>query len=157
MRTISRSAAAIIAVAALCAISIPATTTPAAASGDVVAFRGDVSPGTIVVRTSERRLYLVLGQGRAMAYPVGVGRAGRQWAGKSFIDSKRIKAEAARDALRAILDQGEVGISGVGLDKYGGRVLAEASTSRTRDVSAALLDAGVARRYSGGHRDGWCP
>jgi len=33
----------------------------------------------------------VLGQGRAMAYPVGVGRAGRQWAGKSFIDSKRIK------------------------------------------------------------------
>jgi lipoprotein-anchoring transpeptidase ErfK/SrfK len=91
MRTISRSAAAIIAVAALCSISIPATTTPAAASGDVVAFRGDVSPGTIVVRTSERRLYLVLGQGRAMAYPVGVGRAGRQWAGKSFIDSKRIK------------------------------------------------------------------
>ena len=91
MRTISRSAAAIIAVAALYSISIPAVTTPAAASGDVVAFKGDVSPGTIVVRTSERRLYLVLGQGRAMAYPVGVGRAGRQWAGKSFIDSKRIR------------------------------------------------------------------
>jgi lipoprotein-anchoring transpeptidase ErfK/SrfK len=50
-----------------------------------------VSPGTIVVRTNERRLYLVLGQGRAMAYPVGVGRAGRQWAGKSFIDSKRVR------------------------------------------------------------------
>ena len=44
--------------------------------GDVVAFNGDVSPGTIVVRTNERRLYLVLGQGRALAYPVGVGRAG---------------------------------------------------------------------------------
>jgi lipoprotein-anchoring transpeptidase ErfK/SrfK len=91
MRTISRSAAAIIAVAALSSITVPATISPAAASGDVVAFRGDVSPGTIVVRTGERRLYLVLGQGRAMAYPVGVGRAGRQWAGKSFIDSKRIK------------------------------------------------------------------
>ena len=33
------------------------------------------------MRTNERRLYLVLGQGRAMVYPVGVGRAGRQWAG----------------------------------------------------------------------------
>jgi endonuclease YncB( thermonuclease family) len=76
---------------------------------------------------------------------------------KARCNDERIKAEAARDALRAILDQGEVGISGVGLDKYGGRVLADASTSRTRDVSAALLDAGVARRYSGGHRDGWCP
>ena len=44
--------------------------------------------GTIVVRTSERRLYLVLGQGRAMAYPVGVGRAGMQWAGRAIIDEQ---------------------------------------------------------------------
>ena len=44
-----------------------------------------------MVRTNERRLYLVLGQGRAMVYPVGVGRAGTQWAGKSMIDSKRIR------------------------------------------------------------------
>jgi endonuclease YncB( thermonuclease family) len=70
---------------------------------------------------------------------------------------ERVKAEGARDALRAILDQGEVGVSRVTLDKYGGRVVADASTSRTPDVSAALLGAGVARRYSGGHRDGWCP
>ena len=31
------------------------------------------------------------------------------------------------------------------------------STRATPDVSAALLDAGAARRYSGGQRDGWCP
>ena len=49
--------------------------------------RADVPSGTIVVSTNERRLYLVLGQGRALAYPVGVGRAGRQWAGRSMIDS----------------------------------------------------------------------
>ena len=54
------------------------------------AVRADVPSGTIVVSTNERRLYLVLGQGRAMVYPVGVGRAGRQWAGRSMIDSKRI-------------------------------------------------------------------
>jgi lipoprotein-anchoring transpeptidase ErfK/SrfK len=91
MSAVYRSAAALLAVAALYLLAIPTITTPASASGDVVAFNGDVSPGTIVVRTGERRLYLVLGQGRAMVYPVGVGRAGRQWAGRSFIDSKRIR------------------------------------------------------------------
>ena len=58
---------------------------------EVVAFSGGASPGTIVVRTSERRLYLVLGDGRAMRYPVGVGRAGRQWAGRSYIEGKYVK------------------------------------------------------------------
>src|SRR5687768_8472472 len=33
---------------------------------EVVAFRGDVSAGTVVVRTAERRLYYVLGDGRAI-------------------------------------------------------------------------------------------
>jgi len=86
-----RSAAAAIAAVALAFLSIPATTTPAAARGAVVPYRADVPSGTIVVSTNERRLYLVLGEGRALAYPVGVGRAGRQWAGRSMIDSKRIQ------------------------------------------------------------------
>ena len=43
------------------------------------------------MRTSERRLYLVLGEGRALRYPVGVGRAGRQWAGRAYIDGKHIR------------------------------------------------------------------
>ena len=64
--------------------------TPAAAR-EVVAFNGGASPGTIVVRTNERRLYLVLGEGRALRYTVGVGRAGRQWAGRAFIDGKHIR------------------------------------------------------------------
>ena len=48
----------------------------------------DVAPGTIVVRTNERRLYYVVGPGRAISYPVGVGKAGRQWAGRTYIDGK---------------------------------------------------------------------
>ncbi len=76
---------------------------------------------------------------------------------KARCGDERAKAEAARDALRSILDQGEVGVSHVTLDKYGGRVVADASTSATPDVSAALLQAGLARRYGGGHSDGWCP
>ena len=64
------------------------TTTGAEARPDVVGFRGDYSPGTIVIRTNERRLYLVVGPGQAMRYPVGVGRLGRQWAGTTQIDGK---------------------------------------------------------------------
>ena len=59
---------------------------------------------------------------------------------KARCAEERVKAEAARDALRSILDQGEVGISRVTLDKYGGRVVADASTGATPDVSAALLE-----------------
>jgi endonuclease YncB( thermonuclease family) len=69
---------------------------------------------------------------------------------------ERDRAEEARNALKKILDQGEVGISRVILDKYGGRVLADASTRSTPSVAAALLDAGYVRRYEGARRNGWC-
>ena len=59
---------------------------------EVVAFRdGGVAAGTVVVRTHERRLYYVIGDGRAIRYPVGVGRAGKQWAGTTRIDGKYVK------------------------------------------------------------------
>lgn len=73
--------AATIAVGALAA-------NPAQARPDVVGFHGDYSPGTIVVKTGERRLYLVLDDGHAVRYPVGVGKAGKQWAGTTKIDGK---------------------------------------------------------------------
>ena len=66
------------------------------------------------------------------------------------------KAQAARDALSAILAEGAVGVSQVALDKYGGRVIADASTRKTPDVSTALLSAGLVRGYEGGRRDSWC-
>ncbi len=71
-------------------------------------------------------------------------------------DDERVKAIAAREALAQILSEGSIGISGVGQDKYGGRVDAAVSTARTPDVSAAMLDGGFARRYSGGRRASWC-
>jgi endonuclease YncB( thermonuclease family) len=71
-------------------------------------------------------------------------------------DVERVKAVAAREVLAKILGEGTVGVSRIGQDKYGGRVDADVSTSRTPDVSAALLDRGLVRRYSGGRREGWC-
>ena len=47
----------------------------------IVAYSGRQAPGTIVVSTQERRLYLVLEGGRAIRYGVGVGRPGFEWSG----------------------------------------------------------------------------
>ena len=47
--------------------------------------------GTIVVKTNERRLYLVLDGSQAIRYPVGVGRAGKAWSGTAFISGKYIQ------------------------------------------------------------------
>ena len=71
-------------------------------------------------------------------------------------DSEREKAEAARDALVRLLNEGSVGISRIGQDKYDGRVDADVSTARTADVSAVLAERGLARRYAGGKRESWC-
>jgi len=71
-------------------------------------------------------------------------------------DDERVKALTARDELTRLLAEGEVGISRVGQDKYGGRVDADVSTAHTPDVSAAMLEGGFARRYSGGRRESWC-
>jgi endonuclease YncB( thermonuclease family) len=71
-------------------------------------------------------------------------------------DDERVRAEAARAALTALLADGGVAISRVGIDKYGGRVDAAVSTRSTGDVSAALLNGGFARRYDGGRRGSWC-
>jgi endonuclease YncB( thermonuclease family) len=65
-------------------------------------------------------------------------------------------AEKASAALRGLLGEGGVTISNVGPDKYSGRVVADVSTKRTGNVSTALVAAGHARSYGGGHRNGWC-
>src|SRR3569833_486347 len=47
----------------------------------VVYFRTTEAPGTIIVSTAERHLYLVQPGGRAIRYGIGVGRDGFQWQG----------------------------------------------------------------------------
>jgi lipoprotein-anchoring transpeptidase ErfK/SrfK len=55
----------------------------------VVYFRTNEAPGTIIVHTSERFLYVVLGNGRALRYGIGVGRDGFQWQGLLKITRKQ--------------------------------------------------------------------
>ncbi|MDB5572420.1 MAG: L,D-transpeptidase [Hyphomicrobiales bacterium] len=54
----------------------------------VVQFTARYAPGTIVVSTKERRLYLVQGDGKALQYGVGVGRPGFEWGGAKSITRK---------------------------------------------------------------------
>jgi lipoprotein-anchoring transpeptidase ErfK/SrfK len=54
-----------------------------------VAYDGPEKPGTIIVETRSRHLFLVLGHGKAMRYGVGIGRQGYAWKGKGVIRYKR--------------------------------------------------------------------
>jgi lipoprotein-anchoring transpeptidase ErfK/SrfK len=56
---------------------------------EIVNEPGKHAPGTIIIKTSERRLYFVLGDGKAMRYGIGVGREGSAWSGVSTVSAKR--------------------------------------------------------------------
>jgi lipoprotein-anchoring transpeptidase ErfK/SrfK len=55
----------------------------------VVFYRTTEAPGTIIVHTSERYLYVVQPGGRALRYGIGVGRDGFQWQGLLKITRKQ--------------------------------------------------------------------
>jgi lipoprotein-anchoring transpeptidase ErfK/SrfK len=80
------------------AFALPVTSR--AATHDVVSFSG-YAPGTIVVKTHERRLYFVLDSAHALRFPVGVGRAGMAWTGDAHVEGKFIRpAWAAPESIR---------------------------------------------------------
>jgi len=54
----------------------------------VVFYRTAEAPGTIIVQTSERYLYVIQPGGRAIRYGIGVGRDGFQWQGLVKITRK---------------------------------------------------------------------
>jgi lipoprotein-anchoring transpeptidase ErfK/SrfK len=87
--------------AILIAAMMAAVAAPASAR-EVVRYEGGVRPGTIVIKTAERRLYLVLGDGSALRYPVAVGRPGKQWEGAAQISGKYVQpAWSPPDEVRA--------------------------------------------------------
>ena len=55
----------------------------------LVGYPGNYKPGTIVVSTAQRRLYLVLGNGQALSYAIGVGHAGAAGSGVTQVTAKR--------------------------------------------------------------------
>ena len=55
---------------------------------NMVSFSPSVQPGTIVISAHQRRLYLVVGNGVAISYPVAVPRRGKEWSGVAAIGAK---------------------------------------------------------------------
>jgi lipoprotein-anchoring transpeptidase ErfK/SrfK len=54
----------------------------------IISFDTGLKPGTILVRTEERKLYFILPGGKAIAYRVGVGKEGFAWSGTNTITRK---------------------------------------------------------------------
>lgn len=88
MRTPSSKGIRAALVAALFLFSLGLAASAPALAEEIVAYAGGQRAGTILVKTGERRLYLILGKGKALRYTVGVGNAGKQWAGRSRIVRK---------------------------------------------------------------------
>ena len=84
MRPIRRLLAALALAAAL--LPVAATAAP-----HVVALPPAAAypRGTIIIVNSERVLYFVLGNGRAIRYPVAVGKPDEVWIGRTFVSAKR--------------------------------------------------------------------
>src|SRR5215218_8725592 len=76
---------------ALTAAALMIGSTAPANAREVVRYNAEVQPGTIVVKTAERKLHLVLGEGQAIRYTVAVGRPGKQWQGKAPVSGKYVQ------------------------------------------------------------------
>jgi lipoprotein-anchoring transpeptidase ErfK/SrfK len=69
--------------------AVPATDElPAALRRQVVSYQGNEAAGTIIIDTGHTYLYLILGNGQAMRYGIGVGRDGFTWSGTQSITKK---------------------------------------------------------------------
>ena len=67
----------------------PAKAQATAIPREVVDYPTKHRPGTIVIDSTERRLYFVMSDGKAVRYGVGVGRPGFDWAGTQTISRKQ--------------------------------------------------------------------
>jgi lipoprotein-anchoring transpeptidase ErfK/SrfK len=69
--------------------AIPVTKVPAEFRRQTVTYATSEKPGTVIVDTSSKHLYFVMGGGKAMRYGIGVGREGFEWKGTSRVAMKK--------------------------------------------------------------------
>jgi lipoprotein-anchoring transpeptidase ErfK/SrfK len=89
------------------ALSIAGPAALPAQAREIVDLRdGRFDPGTIVIRTGERKLYFVVSPGEAIRYTIAVGKAGKQWRGVKYVEELQVDpawsppAEVKRDNPR---------------------------------------------------------
>jgi lipoprotein-anchoring transpeptidase ErfK/SrfK len=69
--------------------AIPIYKVPSQYRRQIVRYRTDEAPGTIIVDTGAKHLYFVLPDGKAVRYGIGVGREGFEWKGTARVGLKR--------------------------------------------------------------------
>jgi lipoprotein-anchoring transpeptidase ErfK/SrfK len=77
--------------AAVLFLAAMAAGAPPAAAGRLVGYESAYPAGAILVSASERRLYLILDGGRAIAYPVAVAKSGKEWSGPARVAAKFVE------------------------------------------------------------------
>jgi len=109
---------------------------------DIVPFSPAVEPGTIVISAHQRKLFLVVGPGRAIRYPVAVPKAGKEWSGYAAVSGKYIRpdwsppAEVRADHpelpnfIRGGSPRNPMGVRALTLDRY--NVAIHGTTARMR-------------------------
>lgn len=116
-----------------------------------VKYDASIPAGTIIIETSERRLYYTLGNGKAIKYAVGVGREGFEWAGTDRISRKaewpgwtppaimraRVKAETGR-ILPAYQPGGPDNPLGARAMYIGGRIFRIHGTNQPWTIGQAM-------------------
>jgi lipoprotein-anchoring transpeptidase ErfK/SrfK len=107
-------------------------------------------PGSIIIRTPERALYYVTGEGEAIRYRVGVGREGFQWSGHSRIVAKKewpswtpparmIAREAAKGiTIPAYMEGGPSNPLGARALYIGGTLFRIHGTNNARSIGGAV-------------------
>ena len=76
---------------------LAAAVAPASAS-QTVAVPQTYPAGMIIIKQSERKLYLTNGDGTAIRYPVAIGKTGKAWRGQTFIEGKFVHPDWAPPA-----------------------------------------------------------
>ena len=92
MAIVLRRAALFVAFVLIWALLAAVVAHAATGDRDIVAFSG-FTPGTIVVKTGERRLYYVIDEQHALRFPVGVGRSGKTWTGTARVEGKYVRPD----------------------------------------------------------------
>jgi lipoprotein-anchoring transpeptidase ErfK/SrfK len=86
--------------ARLLLLAFTSLATPSAVMArEIVPFTPGVEPGTIVISAHQRKLFFVLGPGRAIRYPVAVPKSGMEWLGSTSISGKFVNPDWSPPAI----------------------------------------------------------
>jgi endonuclease YncB( thermonuclease family) len=131
------------------------------AAQSIASPRADILPGPVLGDVME----VLDGDTIAVRLKVWIGQSVETHVRLAGIDTpelrgkcaaEREKAKAAQQTLAALLTDGKVTLYNIRLEKYAGRVLAQATNTKGDVLTEKMLDSGYARPYQGAKRQSWC-